>query len=656
MGSQPDAGADDGDVPGAELARPGFFRAVAVDFDGTLTTGGRPEPDTLAALDEARAAGRRVVIVTGRILEELLAVFPDAGEHADAVVAENGAVLDRGGRRRRLAEPVPDELAAALDARGVAFRRGEVLLACDGPDEAAVLGEVRRLGLECQLVRNRGELMVLPAGVSKGTGLAAGLSDLGISPHSAVAIGDAENDHSLLAAAELGVAVGNAVSALKADADIVLAEPCGRGVASFLRGPVAGGRERRHPRRWRLTLGSRPGGGLVTIPASQVNVLITGTPQRGKSYVAGLMAEQLIRLGYSVVVMDPEGDHAGLGGLPGVLVAGGQLLSPEALGRLVRHHPGGIVIDLPAAPPGGWASYLTAAHRELEAARAASGLPHWLVIDEAQVPLARDTATFFEPAVTGYCLVTHRPQDLRPEALLAVDVLVTLPGSHDAEQAAGLLAAVGAMPRAAAAALVSQAGPGRAVLTSREQPGTGLVFAIGRRETGHMRHWHKYSDGRLAPGRRFYFRRDWDTPTGATAGSAADLERELKAAEDAVVTHHSRHADFSRWVADVLGDPPLAAAIASAEHAIRSGTVSAAEGRSALIHVIRHRYSDDGQPPPRYGQRTIATSGAGPVAYLAPASHWQGWEFLPLGQDQRLWIAVVPRRKTAERGRGALPA
>lgn len=600
MGNPPHAEDGDGGIPVQELAGPGFFHAIAVDFDGTLTMGGGPEPGMLAALDEARAAGRRVVIVTGRILAELLEVFPDVGEHADAVVAENGAVLARGGRRRLLAEPVPDELAAALAARGMAFRRGEALLACDGQDEAAVLGEVRRLGLECQLVRNRGELMVLPAGVSKGTGLAAGLADLGISPHSAVAIGDAENDHSLLAAAELGVAVGNAVSALKAEADIVLAEPDGQGVASFLRGPVMGGRERRHPRRWRLTLGASPCG-PASIPASRVNVLVTGTPQRGKSYVAGLIAEQLIRLGYSVVVMDPEGDHAGLGGLPGVLVIGGQLPSPEDLGRMVRHHPGGIVVDLSATPADARGCYLAAAHRELEAARAVTGLPHWLVIDEAQVPLARDTATFFEPAGSGYCLVTHRPQDLRPEALLAVDVLVTLPGGHDADQAAGLLAAVGAMPRATAASLIAQAGPGQAVLASRDRPGTGLVFTIGHRETGHMRHWHKYSDGHLSPDRRFYFRRDRDTATGATAGNTADLERELKTVEEDVVAHHSRHADFSRWVAGVLGDPPLAAAIAEVEHAIAVGTASAGEGRTRLIHVIRRRYSDDQPPLPDSG-------------------------------------------------------
>lgn len=572
---------------------PGFFRAVAVDFDGTLTESGYPGPGVLAALDRARAGGLRVVIVTGRILAELEAVFPGAGEHADLIVAENGAVLACGGRRRRLAAPVPAGLAAALSRRGVACRRGAVLLACSGADEQVVLAEVRRLGLECQLIRNRAELMVLPAGVSKGTGLAAGLAELGISAHNTVAVGDAENDHSLLAAAELGVAVAGAVSALKAGADIVLAEADGPGVAAFLRGPVLAGRVRVHPRRWRITLGTLAGGTPASIPASQVNVLVTGVPQHGKSYVAGLIAEQLIRLGYSVVIFDPEGDHAGLGRLRDVLVTGtdGNLPSAGDLARTVQHHAGGVVVDLSAAPAGQRAGYLQAALRQLEAARGATGLPHWLIIDEAQLPLARDARAWFEPAAAGYCLVTHRPEDLRPEVLLAVDVLIALPGHDPAGRLADLVAAAGTISHEAAAALLAQAGPGQAVLVDRGHPGTGVVFTIGQRETAHMRHWHKYTGGHLDPQRRFYFRRDADTPTGTTAANAGELEHQLRTCDDAVIVHHCQHGDFSRWVADVLGDPPLAAAIAAAENAVRAGTAGAAEARASLTSAIRQRYT-----------------------------------------------------------------
>ena len=108
--------------------------------------------------------------------------------------------------------------------------------------------------------------MVLPAGVTKGSGLAEALVILGISPHNTAAIGDAENDHSLLAVAELGVAVGNAVASLEADADIGGDQPDGCGVASFLRGPVIAGRERVHPRRWQVPLGTTASGAPVLNP------------------------------------------------------------------------------------------------------------------------------------------------------------------------------------------------------------------------------------------------------------------------------------------------------------------------------------------------------------------------------------------------------
>ena len=43
----------------------GYFRAVAVDYDGTLADG-PVASDTLTALAEARTRGVRVILVTGR--------------------------------------------------------------------------------------------------------------------------------------------------------------------------------------------------------------------------------------------------------------------------------------------------------------------------------------------------------------------------------------------------------------------------------------------------------------------------------------------------------------------------------------------------------------------------------------------------------------
>ena len=282
----------------------GYFRAVAIDFDGTLSEHERPREDLLAALAEVRESGRRLVLVTGRIIADLRHVFPDFARCFDMVVAENGAVLHRDGISRGLGAPVPFELDQPLVERGVTFQRGHVLLACDAEHELLVLRELRRLGSDCQLIRNRGALMVLPAAISKGSGLLEALAELGVSHHSTIGIGDAENDLSMLEHCELGVAVSNAVDSLKQHADVVLGDRNGHGVRRLLRGPLLEGDLLVQPKRWQIELGLTPDGSTLTLPASQISVLVTGGSGAGKSYAAGLLAERLIELGYSVFVLD----------------------------------------------------------------------------------------------------------------------------------------------------------------------------------------------------------------------------------------------------------------------------------------------------------------------------------------------------------------
>ena len=181
--------------------------------------------------------------------------------------------------------------------------------------------------------------MLVPAGVSKGTGLFEALGDLGISRHSTLAVGDAENDHSLLAACELGVAVADAVASLKEAADVVLPEAGSAGLARFLLGPAVLSDETPEPRRFQAVLGTYEDGSAAKVPASGVNVLVTGGTMSGKSHLTGLLAERLLGLGYSLCVLDPEGDHVSLGRMRGVLTVGGNepLPGPEQLPRLIEH-------------------------------------------------------------------------------------------------------------------------------------------------------------------------------------------------------------------------------------------------------------------------------------------------------------------------------
>jgi hypothetical protein len=58
------------------------------------------------------------------------------------------------------------------------------------------------------------------------------------------------------------------------------------------------------------------------------NVLVTGDAKSGKSWVAGLLCEQLILHGYCVCAIDPEGDYSSLEGLPGVTVLGREDAAP----------------------------------------------------------------------------------------------------------------------------------------------------------------------------------------------------------------------------------------------------------------------------------------------------------------------------------------
>ena len=202
--------------------------ALAVDYDRTLTPPDdiHPVPAALDALARARRAGVRVVVVSGRALGFLEARL---GHLADAIVAENGAIL-RGpdGRVRQLAAPL------ALGDAGIALERGTVIASAAVEDEARLRAALDRAGVEADLVRNRDRVMALPRGVSKASGVLAALEALGVDASRVVALGDGENDAVLFQAVGRGVAVANAAPELLRVADEVTRAPGGDGVAEWL--------------------------------------------------------------------------------------------------------------------------------------------------------------------------------------------------------------------------------------------------------------------------------------------------------------------------------------------------------------------------------------------------------------------------------------
>jgi len=202
-----------------------------------LTATGILQPQMVQALERVQDAGFALLLVTGRTLGDLARACPQAPRLFRRVVAENGAILlEPGTEAVRRARPVARELETVLEARGALVASGDVLIATEARARELVSEEVARLGLDVRLSLNRGSLMVLPAEVSKVTGLSHALGSLGLSLAEAVAVGDAENDADMLRAVGLGVAVGDAVPEAQRAADVVLDAPDGEGVMAFLAG------------------------------------------------------------------------------------------------------------------------------------------------------------------------------------------------------------------------------------------------------------------------------------------------------------------------------------------------------------------------------------------------------------------------------------
>jgi hydroxymethylpyrimidine pyrophosphatase-like HAD family hydrolase len=212
------------------------YLCLICDYDGTIARDGRCAPSTVEALRRVRASGRKLILATGRQLDELQEVFPEYALF-DRIVAENGAVLYKpaGKDGRALAGPPPPEFIDALRRRGVQpLSVGQCIVATWRPFESTVLEIIRGMGLKLQIISNKDALMVLPSGMNKASGLQVALDELGLSPQNTVGVGDAENDDAFLAMCECSVAVANALPALKAHADVVTVGSHGAGVEELI--------------------------------------------------------------------------------------------------------------------------------------------------------------------------------------------------------------------------------------------------------------------------------------------------------------------------------------------------------------------------------------------------------------------------------------
>jgi hydroxymethylpyrimidine pyrophosphatase-like HAD family hydrolase len=523
------------------FTRQSIVRTIAVDYDGTVARDGHLSRTAAAALEESRQAGVHLVLVTGRIFEELARSTPDIADRFDLIIAENGAVAIRRGHLVPLADPVDEVLVQELARGGTGVRRGHVIVALSGSQRQLVGAAIERYRLDCQVVTNRSELMVLPRGVSKASGLEYAIEALGGSPHSTLAVGDAENDVAMLLSCEIGAAVGSSVDVLRQHADVVASASNGDGVAEILRGPILTKGQRVHSARWQIVVGDDPTGRRLTLPASQTNILVSGPSGSGKSYVAGLLAEELIELGYDMLVFDPEGDYATLSELPGVITLGEQAIPEPDDVIAFLHRRGSLVIDLSAYSPDDREKFMNRFSPLLAEFRDKTGRPDWTLIDEAQVPYGKYSPlkSFYQPALYSHLVVTYQVGQLDKQVLDSIDITLTPRGDNST-----------------------------VLVSKRVDPSPGVVVKLAPRKLGHLRHQHKYTTVGVPSQRGFWFRDRPGPANGVVAHNLEELRRILPTCSEEALRHHASGHDLSRWVDEVFADHDLAAEMATVESQI----------------------------------------------------------------------------------------
>lgn len=561
------------------------FLAVACDYDGTIAHHGRVSAKTVAALERLKASGRKLLLVTGRQLEELFGIFPEV-ELFDVIVAENGPVVyaPASGDELVLAPPPPASFVETLRARGVQpLSTGRVVVATWRPHERTVLEVICEQELELQVIFNKGAVMVLPSGVNKGTGLLAGLRALELSPRNCVGFGDAENDHAFLSMCECSVAVANALGSLKASVDVVTNADHGDGVAELAEELLENELENRQAlRRHDVPLGARADGSVVTLPVYGQSVLLTGLSGAGKSTATTAILERLSQRGYQWCLVDPEGDHEHTGG---AVTVGGSDHAPdlvEAL-QLLENPEQRVVVNIMGVPLAERPRIFAKLFLQLLDMRARTGRPHWIVVEEAHhmLPEKWQPAPLVMPKhLKQMIYVTIHSQHLSRDVVSQLDVVVSVgKGAEESmrELAATISRTVVLSDRTA------EFGEGLVWKLAEEQP---ELVTLARPRGEHLRHRRKYAAGELGPDLSFYFR----GPAGKLKLRAHNLHMFTILADgvdDETWLHHLYAGDYAEWFQRAIKDD----ALATQAREIQKSGMPASESRLLIRRAIEQRYT-----------------------------------------------------------------
>ncbi|RWN15773.1 MAG: HAD-IIB family hydrolase [Mesorhizobium sp.] len=567
-----------------------YFIALAADYDGTLAHDGIVAKKTLAALERFKKSGRKLVLVTGRELPDLKRVFPELSLF-DKVVAENGAMIyTPASEEERVIAPSPEpKFVARLKRQGVKpLSVGRSIVATWEPHQATVLDIIKKMGLELEIIFNKGAVMILPSGINKATGLAAALQDLRLSPHNVVGVGDAENDHAFLQACGCSAAVDNAIPAVKDTANLVMRGARGKGVEQLIAKLIKRDHAIVPKRHDGIVLGSSGGDDVYLSPSD--TILIAGSSGIGKSTLATALTERFVESGFQFCVFDPEGDYDGLEGA--VRLGDGSSAPTKAqVLDLIAKADSNIVVNGLALRVDERPDFFADLLPGLSSFRRRTARPHWLVIDEAHhlLPKRRDdTRAVLSLELPGTILITVHPEAISTDALRLVTAIIAL-GPKAKEVVKVFCKETGIEPPKDI-----PTPKGARVLFWRPQSGKKVktVKVVEPRQSL-KRHSRKYAEGQLDEAGSFYFHGP-DNAMNLRAHNLMIFAQIADGIDDKTWEFHLRTGDYSKWFRHQIRDKDLARETAEAEE---DKTLSAQDSRKRVLDAVRRRYTAPATAP-----------------------------------------------------------
>ena len=583
------------------------FKVIALDLDGTIATNDHVEQATWEVLREAKEVGFVLLLVTGRRLADLAQIRPFE-DICEAIVAEDGAAVYFPGTDSVILPfgQLAEEVVERLYALQIPLEKGMAIASTWTPHDQVISQVLATTGYPATIEYNKGAVMIMPPGATKGSGLANAIRELGYSAHNVIAFGDAENDRSLFEQAGLSVAVANATKSIKNLADIVLPEANGKGVRKFIGKLMTEGAP--FPDKIRSTrqikLGAQEKGGLILNPLkfTMGNIGIFGSSGSGKSWLGGLLAEELLRLEYQIFIIDPEGDYRGMKAFPNTLLLGGQQKQPptcKEISTLLEYSNMSIVLDLSQYEHHGRATYVHELLAALFQLRKNRGRPHWFLIDEIHYFCHEDHALLSKLMSDGmedggFALVSYKPSEIASTIRNKIDLLMLTRFDQNNEISA--LQHFPAYDRSDALSIEKlQAMSNRQVcLMSKkvnlsEGKNVNLIeFEQIRRKVPHIRHLHKYLRAPLPESKRFYFDKHQMRGKGLMAASIYEFLNAISLATDEALEFHLQRGDFELWLQEVLHDEELVKRVRK----IRKRKLRGDRLKKALEEAVASRYRE----------------------------------------------------------------